>query len=161
MLKADCECRKRLVEHAWKAERERLVSLARVREQLVGYIESAYASVTSKLIRELRIVAASNTVAFAVLACIAFIRKKASLQLALPAFVLLGAVIVTGGMYLFNQNWLHTIVFGQYVGLGYCFYLAGVALLLADVVFNRARVTTVLVNLILEAIGLVVKAAPC
>jgi hypothetical protein len=82
-------------------------------------------------------------------------------QLILPAIVLVGAVIVTGGLYLFNQNWLHTVVFGQYVGLAYIVYLASAALLLADIVFNRARVTTRLVNLTLQSVGSVATAVPC
>jgi hypothetical protein len=161
MLNAHCECRSRLIELAQEFESTRLASLVQVRERLVGLIESAYASVTSNLMREFRIVVASNTVAFAVLGCITLIRKKAALQLALPAVALVGAVAVTGGMYLFNQNWLHTIVYGQYVGLGYCFYLGGVALLLADVMFNRARATTWMANRILDTVGAVATAVPC
>jgi hypothetical protein len=161
MLNADCECRKRLVEYAQRAESERLSSLTQVRERLAGLIESTYASVASNLMREFRIFTASNAVAFALLALITLIRRKATLQLILPAVVLGGAVIVTGGLYLFNQNWLHTVVFGQYVGLAYVGYLAGVALLLADVVFNRARVTTRLVNLVLQSVGSVATAVPC
>lgn len=83
------------------------------------------------------------------------------MHLALPAVVLLGAVMVTGGLYLFNKNWLHTIVFGEYVGLAYAAYLASVALLLADVVFNRARVITRLVNWVLNAIGAALSLSPC
>jgi hypothetical protein len=56
---------------------------------------------------------------------------------------------------------LHTIVFGQYVGLAYALYLTVVALLLADVVLNRARVTTRLVNVALQAVGSVATAVPC
>lgn len=153
MLASDCECRKRLGEYIKHAESTHLSSLTQVRERLASLIESAYASVTGNLIREFRIFAASNAVAFALLGAITLIRKNAVLQLALAAVVLVGAVIVTGSVYLFNQNWLHTIVFGQYVGLAYCFYLTGIAALLADVLFNRARVTTQLVNLILGMAG--------
>lgn len=161
MLNADCECRKRLVEHAQWSEIERLSSLAQVREKLVSFIESAYASVTSNLMREFRIFTASNAIAFALLGVITLVRRMATLQLVLPALVLLGAVAVTGGLYLFNQNWLHTIVFGEYVGLAYALYLAGVALLLADVMFNRARVTTRMVNVALQAVGSAATAVTC
>jgi len=161
MLNADCECRKRLAENMQKAQAEHLSSLTQAREKLAGLIESAYASVTRNLMREFRIFAASNAVAFALLGVVTLARRKAALQLLLPAIVLVGAVIVTGGLYLFNQNWLHTVVFGQYVGMGYALYLAGVALLLSDVVFNRARVTTRLLNLGLQAVGSVAVVAPC
>jgi hypothetical protein len=161
MLDADCECRKRLAENMHKAQAEHLSSLTQAREKLASLIESAYASVTRNLMREFRIFAASNAVAFALLGAVTLARRQAALQLVLPAVVLVGAVIVTGGLYLFNQNWLHTIVFGQYVGMGYALYLAGVALLLSDVVFNRARVTTRLLNLGLHAVGSVAVVAPC
>jgi len=161
MLNADCECRKRLVEHAQRSEVERLSSLAQVHRRLVGLIESAYASVTRSLMREFRIFTASNAVAFVLLGFITLIRPTADLQLVLPALVLVGSVVVTGGLYLFNQNWLHTIVFGDYVGLVYAVYLAGVALLLADVLFNRARVTTRMVNLVLQSVGSAATAIPC
>ena len=47
MLKADCECRKRLVERAVKSHDEQLSSLGQIRQKLVGLIESSYATVTT------------------------------------------------------------------------------------------------------------------
>ena len=161
MLNVDCECRKRLVQNAQRAEAERLYSLTQVRERLGDLIESAYASVTHDLLREFRIFTASNALAFGLMGLIAVLRRRATLQLFLTAVVLIGAVALTGSLYLFNQNWLHTVVFGQYVGLAYSAYLVGVALMLADVGFNRARVTTMIVNAVLSALGSVASAVPC
>jgi hypothetical protein len=161
MLDADCECRKRLVDHAQRLESQRLSSLTQIQDRLVDLIESSYASVSRSLLLEFRIFSASNAVAFALLGLITCIRGKATLQLVLPAVVLIGAAVVTGGLYLLNQNWLHTIVFGQYVGMAYATYLSGVCLLLADIVFNRARATTRMVNLALQALGSVATAVPC
>jgi hypothetical protein len=161
MLNADCECRRRLAEHMQRAEDQRLGALVQIRERLTGLIESAYASVTTSLMREFQIFCGSNAVAFAVLGLVTLLRARAALQLALPAIVLLGAVAITGSLYLFSQNWLHTIVFSEYVGFAYLLYLAAVASLLADVVFNRARGTTKLANLALEAVGAAATAVPC
>lgn len=161
MLKADCECRKRLTEGAVAAQQERITSLAQVRDRLVGLIESAYASVAANLLREFRIFTAANASAFAILALVTYRRRGAALQLMVPAVALVGAVAVTGGLYLFNQNWLHTVLYSQYVGLTYVAYLGAVAALLADVVFNRARVTTRLVNGALQVVGSAVQAVPC
>lgn len=160
MLKADCECRKRLVRTAEQAENDKLSSLGQVRERLTSLIESAYASVTRNLLREFRIFTGANAVAFLILGLTTVLRRRASLQLALPA-ALLGAVVVTGGFYLFAQNWLHTIVFGDYVGLAYGAYLGGVAIGLIDVLVNRARMTTVVVNAVFSVLGLAIQAAPC
>jgi hypothetical protein len=161
MLKVDCECRKRMVEDARRGEFERLTSLGQVREKLVGLIESTYASVAANLMREFRIFTGANAVAFALLGIVTFFRRAAALQLALPAIVLVGAVCVTGSFYLFNQNWLHTIVFGEYVGFAYVAYLGAVSSLLADVVFNRARVTTQILNAAFEAVGSAGTVVPC
>lgn len=161
MLNADCECRKRLIGYAKNAEDERLASLSQVKQRLEILIESTYASVTNDLVREFRIFTASNGMAFALLALLTVVRRRATLQLCLIAAVLVGAVGVTGGLYLFNQDWLHTIVFGEYIGMAYIGYLAGVAFLLADVVFNRARVTTMIVDLAFQAIGKVGVVTPC
>lgn len=161
MLNADCECRKRLVQYAQKSAAEQLSSFALVREKLVTLIETAYASVTQSLMREFRIFTASNALAFVLLGIVTLVRRRAGLQLALPAVVLVGAVVISGSLYLFGQNWLHTIVFAQYVGLAYCAYLAGVALLLADIFFNRARATTRIMQLVLDAIGSAATAVPC
>lgn len=161
MLKADCECRKRLIDRMNRSEEEHLSSLTQVRESLLVIVESAYASVTMSLMREFRIFSASNAVAFGLLGILTLVRRRAMLQLVLPAFVLLGAVGITGGMYLFSQNWLHTIIFGQYIGFAYSIYLAAVALLLTDVAFNRARVTTQIVNSALNIVGAAASAVPC
>jgi hypothetical protein len=161
MLNADCECRKRLVERAVKVQEEQLSSLGQIRQKLAGLIESSYATVTHHLMREFRIFSAANAAAFALLGLVTYFRRAAALQLILPAVVLLGAAAITGALYLFNQNWLHTIVYGDYVGLAYIAYLAAVALALTDVIFNKGRVTTWLLNRTLDAVGSAAVATPC
>ena len=152
MLKADCECRRRMVERARTQESERLGALTRVRERLTSLIESAYGTVRDELLRELRIVSGSNAVAFALLGVVTLVRKRATWHLLLPLLVLVGAVLITGAVYLLNQNWLHTIVFGEYVGWGYSAYLGTVAAFLSDLAFNRGRVTTRVINEVIRAI---------
>ena len=161
MLDADCACRERLRAAARAAEGEHLGSLLRMREQLAALIESAYASVQASLLREFRIFTGTNAVAFALLALVTFVRKGATLQLLLPALVLVGAVAVAGGLYLFGQDWLHAIVFGDYVGWGYAALLSGVALLFADILLNHARISTHLVNAAGSVLGVAVHAVPC
>lgn len=161
MLERDCECRKRLTGALERAYGERLSSLSQARERLAGMIESSYASVAGKLLRELRIVTGCNALAFAALGLITLARRRTALQLLLPAAVLMAAVAVTGGLYLLRQDWLHTLVFGDYVGMAYAGYLAAVTALLADVAINRARITTRVVNGAMQAVGAVPVAIPC
>lgn len=161
MQRTDCECRKRLTQRLHEAARLRLTSLQAVRDHLVVLVESAYASVSSSLMREFRIFCASNAVAFALLGLVTLVRRSSTRQLLLPAIVLLGAVAVTASLYLFQQNWLHTIVFADYVGMGYVLYLLTVALFLSDVAFNRARCTGHILHAIGTVTGGVVSVASC
>lgn len=65
----------------------------------------------------------------------------------LPAVaVLLLTTAVVASLYLFQQNWLHTIVFGDYVGWGYFAYLGIVGVLLGDLLLNRGRVNARIVS---------------
>lgn len=161
MLRVDCECRRRMSENATRAAEERLDTLDQVRAQLLGLIEKAYASVTQDLMREFRIFTGSNAVVFGLLVLVAWFWRRASVHLVVPALVLMGAAGLTGGLYLFKQDWLHTIVFSQYVGMGYVGYLGLAFALLADVVFYRARCITAVLNVLLEAIGSVTVVTPC
>jgi hypothetical protein len=161
MLNPDSECRKRLAEYARKVDDEQIPTLARLRNRLVVLIESTYQSVTYSLLREVRIVSASNATAFLLLGLAAILRKKAAFQLLVPAVILVGAVSLTFGVYLLGQDWLHTIIFGEYIGLGYSLYLLGVALLLSDILLFQAALTTSIVNGVLEFLGSAISVARC
>lgn len=63
--------------------------------------------------------------------------------------------------YVFEQNWLLTVIFNDYLGFTYLAYLAVVFGLLCDIILNRARITTRIVNTVLEAIGSAASAVPC
>jgi hypothetical protein len=161
MLQAHCECRKRLVAHAGTAWAERLGSLSEARERLGELIESSYAHVTASLLRELRVFTAANALLFVALAVISASRPRSSVQLLLPALVLVLAAVVTATLYLFGQDWLHTLIFSDYVGLAYFGYLALAVALLSDIAFNRARVSTRILNGVASAVGAAFQAAPC
>lgn len=147
-MKADCDCRKRLVEAAVKHEEEAVGTLEKARELLARRIESAYGEVSRQLLRELRIFAAVNALAFGLLAVITLNGRAGLLQLLLPAGAVIGAAGLTAAIYLFNQNWLHTIVYGQYVGWAYLGWYGLALAWMADIVCNRARVTSALFNVL-------------
>lgn len=161
MLDPDCACRARLKSAADTSRLQHLHSLAQLRARLTSMIESAYADVRTKLLREFRIFTASNAAALAMLGAVTLIRPSARLQLMLPAAALAGGVVVTTGFYLFAQDWLHTILFNDHVGLGYVVWLSVVILLLSDILGNRARVCTRIVNGVLHMAGAAVASVPC
>ncbi|OEZ92559.1 hypothetical protein [Duganella phyllosphaerae] len=127
-----------------------------VQDKLAAKVDTVRANVTAKLLREWRIFTACNALAFAVLALTAALRGRNALQLLLPAVTLTLAVAITAGLYLFNQNWLHTVVFNQYTSWAYSGYLLATALWMADILLNRARVTTQLVSGTLDTVGAVI-----
>jgi hypothetical protein len=146
MLKADCECRRRLERWAQDAAESRLGSLRDAQARLTGWIEHAYATTRAQLLRELRIFSVVNAVCFLLLGGLCLWRRPSQGQLALLAGTVLSAALVVGGVYLFKQDWLHTLVFGSYVGWGYAAYLTAVTGLFADLVLNQARVTSRLLH---------------
>lgn len=146
MLRAECPCRQRLGRGLQALAQTRLASLAGVQERLTGLIHTAYAEVATRLLLEFRVFTGTNALAFIVLGGLALARRHADRELGLAAVMLAGSVLITSGFYLFGQNWLHTILFSDYVGMAYAGWLIAVAALFGDLLFNRARVTSQMLN---------------
>lgn len=159
MFHPDCPCRQRALESERSAQTSRIAVLLKDNARITALIESKYLDVAQSLLREVRIVSAANGLIFLLLSMTALRWKRPALQLLAPAVVLVGAVVLTAMTYLLNQNWLHTILFGDYVGLYYVAYLLVALLFLADIVFYRARLTMVLLGGALAAVGAVLGAA--
>ena len=138
----DCECRKR---HAERTQL-RLGSLQQMHAQLSDLIRTQYLDAADQLLRELRIFSGANALAFALLGVAALRRPGARLQLLPATATLLLATLATSGMYLFGQDWLHTIVFGDYMGWALLGYIALVYAWLCDLLFNRAQLTAHLLS---------------
>jgi hypothetical protein len=64
----------------------------------------------------------------------------------LPAIVLVGAVVIAAGFYVLQQDWLHTVLHRAWVGWAYAGWLIAVALLLGDILLDKARVTSRIVG---------------
>lgn len=142
MRDPDCPCRHVLIESVGSAAGGKLGELLQgSAERLTAFIRTKYVEVAGALLREFRLFTGANAVMFALLLLVLVVKRDARAQLLPVVAVLLGTVVIVGYLYLFQQNWLHTIVFGDYVGWAYLLYLALVAGLLADLLFNRARVT--------------------
>ncbi|MFM2111663.1 MAG: hypothetical protein RLZZ271_323 [Pseudomonadota bacterium] len=161
MLKADCECRKRMIQFADEVARGRLSHLVQIKERLQPLIEGTYAHVRDKLLHEFRIFCAANALVFLLLLGVVYAKGGASLQLLLPTVVLLGAALLTAATYLFKQNWIHTIMFNDYVGYAYFSYLLVALVLLCDVLLNRSKVSTVLIVGVASVLGVTVSALSC
>jgi len=161
MLDPNCPCRALARNLQLKFLQGKLGILQQANERLTALIELKYFEVTEALLREIRIFCAANTLVFICLGIVTWTRKKATLQLLAPTVVLLGAGILVSYTYLFAQNWLQTILFGEYVGFWYFPYLFITVSCMADIVFNRARICTIIVNTVFSALGSAVSAIPC
>jgi ABC-type multidrug transport system fused ATPase/permease subunit len=161
MRNLDCPCRKAIERSMTSVFEGRVNDLAHMNERLMLLIRTKHVEVAESLTREFRIFSGANALIFALLGFTLAFRRRATLQLALPTLVLLGASSLVAYLYIFKQDWLHTVVFAEYVGLGYFAYLAAAVAFLADIVFNRARVSTRIVNVSLNLVGAVAKAVPC
>ena len=138
----ECECRKRYKEHMAL----KLGTLQQMQAQLSDLIRTQYLETVGQLLRELRIFSGANALAFALLGVAALRRPAARLQLLPAAATLLLATAAASAVYLFGQNWLHTIVFGDYVGWALLGYIALVYAWLCDLLFNRAQVSAHLLS---------------
>lgn len=85
------------------------------------------------------------------------VRRNARLHLLPPAALLVCSAFVVGWFYLFEQDWLHTILFNDYVGVWYFAWVGAAFLFVCDAMFNRARVTAQVLNVG----GSTVSALPC
>ena len=70
------------------------------------------------------------------------------------------ATTVAAAFYLPGQDWFYTILYNDYMGFGYVAYIGVIFGFLTDVVFNAARITTQVINSILNAIGSALSVAP-
>lgn len=161
MQDPDCPCRRKLRElqrSGWEGQIERMGELD---DRLRQLVHAKYAEVSAALLGELRIFAGCNAVVFALLGMVALLHRRATLQLLAPTAVLLGAAATVACVYLFLQDWLQTILLSDYVGWIYVPWLGLAIAGMADVVWNRARICTRLVNAAANVVGAALSAVPC
>lgn len=161
MRDPDCECRSATPAVILEPAVWRVSLLSRARERLTALIRTEYIGVSAKLMRELRIFTAANALVLLFLGIAVAVRRNARLHLLPPAVILVCSAGVVAWFYVFRQDWLHAILFSDYVGLGYFAYLAAPALLIGDVVLNRGRVIAGMVNAGADAVGSAAVLLPC
>lgn len=161
MADLDCECRKKVEAGIRGGLEGEVAGASAIHERLMVLIRTKYLETARQVVHEFRIFTGINALVFALLLGAVLLKPRAGLHLLPSAALLLVAALVTGYLYLFNQDWLHTLVFNDYVGFGYLAYLGAAFALLGDVVLNKARVTTEMLRLVLEAAGSAVEVVPC
>ena len=161
MRDLDCECRKKYENWFKRGYESKITSLENVNEKLLDFTKGKYMQVANELKRDVRIFTGSNAVIFLLLILVSFFKPRAIAHLFLPAILLTVSTLVIAFFYIFEQNWLMTIIYSDYWGFAYLGYVGVLFLSLCDIVFNSARVTTEIINGLLSALGQAVSVAPC
>lgn len=157
----DCECRKKWeasIKHTMEAK---LISLQGAKSKLTAFTQMKYMEVVENLTLDVRIFLGANSIIFLLLLLITFMKPMAIKQLYLPGGLMVVSTTICSYFYLFEQNWFYTIIYSDYTGFAYIGYLAFVFAILYDIAFNRAQVTTEVLNACLQAIGQAGNLVPC
>lgn len=157
----DCECRQKWEDWYESGFNTNIALLQAANEQVSTFIHSSYMDVATELKRDIRIFTASNAAVFILLLLVSFLKPQAITHLFLPGTLLAVSTLICSYFYVFEQNWLLTIVYSSYLGFAYLAWLVIVFLFLCDIVFNRARVTTEILNAILNILGSAASVVPC
>ena len=115
-------------------------SLNAINERLTDVIQGSYLRVVGELKRDLRIFTATNCACFLLLLLTTFLRPESMRKLFVPGLLLLTATLYCSYAYVFDQDWLLTIIYSDYLGFAYLAYLALAFLFLCDILLNRGRV---------------------
>jgi DNA-binding CsgD family transcriptional regulator len=160
MRNLDCDCRKKYAKRIKENTENRIVSLEKTNAILLDFMKTKYMEVSTKIKTDFRIFTGSNFVVFFVLLLVSFMKPKAVTHLFLPSILLVVSTLICSYFYIFEQNWFFTIIYNTYFGWGYLTCLGVVFAFLCDIVFNRARITTEIINSILNVIGSATSVVP-
>jgi hypothetical protein len=151
-----CTCRALMTQMLHGMASSHISTLERAEPQLRRIIEGRYAEIVTDLLRDLRIFAGTNLLAFLLLFALSIARADRIRQLLLPGLLLGATALAASAFYLFGQNWFFTLLHADFTGFAYAAWLMLTFALLCDITLFRARITT----RILKAMGAALP-APC
>jgi hypothetical protein len=161
MRNLDCECRKKWEVLLKNSMETKLVSLNSAKSKLIDFSHAKYMEVVENLTLDVRIFLGANSLVFIFLLFASLMKPLAIKHLFLPGSLMLVSTVICSYFYIFEQNWFYTIIYNDYTGCGYIGYLIFVFAILSDIVFNKGRVTTEVINTCLQAIGQAGSLVPC
>ncbi len=98
---------------------------------------------------------------FLILVMVSFFNPQAMKHLFLPGLLLVFATVISSGIYIFGQDWFYTILYNDYLGFGYLFYIGLIFGFLLDIALNKGRIVTEIINSIANAIGSSISVTTC
>jgi len=157
----DCEKKKAVAASITKSYVKQIANIEVAQYNLGEVIKGKYIKIVESLRFDLRIFLGTNSMMFLVLVIAAFLKPQAVTQLFLPGMLLLTATIISSSIYIFGQDWFYTILYNDYMGFGYVAYLSIIFGFLMDVTFNKAQVTSEILNAFFNAVGSSLSCVPC
>jgi len=157
----DCEKKKALAQSITTGYLDRLKNLQIAQNTLGDIVKGKYVEIITNLKFDLRIFLGINGIMFLVLLSVSFVKPQAIAHLFLPGMLLLLSTVISSAIYLFGQDWFYTLLYNDYMGFGYLVYIGVIFGALLDIVLNKARVTTEIINFIGNAIGSAVSVVAC
>lgn len=157
----DCECRRWLKEDHREGLKQELLLERNKAEVVKTLLMAGYGEVVQNLREDIRIFTLSSFLAFLLVLLATIVKPAARVHLMLPASLLVPSTLIAAWFYLIEQNWFYTILTNSYVGFGYTVWLLLIFGFLFDVLFNRARITTQIINALASAVGSAFSAVPC
>jgi len=153
MFDLNCECRKKWQQNIRQSMQLELASLETAKAKLIDFTQIQYMKIVEKLTEDVRIFVGINAVIFIMLLALSVLKTEVINVLFVPGVLMLISTIVCSYFYIFQQNWLFSILYNDYTGFGYLFYLGLVFAFLCDITFNKARITRQIVKTIVDSIS--------
>ena len=126
-----------------------------ISNKITGFIQGKYTQTLDELRREFRVFSSVNIIAFATVFLALLLKRRARVHLIVPSVLLILAALIAIYCYFFQQNWFFTLLHGSYWGGAYVVYMMIIYGFLLDIIMNRGRFTTFLLNGIGSVIGTV------
>ena len=161
MLDLNCECRQKYKGIFHNFITTKITDLKTATKKLETFMTQKYMYVVENIIKDFRIFLGSSFIVLLIMLLLLFTKPQVSIQVNMLAGLMLVSTLVSSYLYIFKQNWFYTIIYNDFLGFAYLMYLGIIFLFLCDIIFNKARITTEIVNMILNAIGSAASAISC
>jgi len=113
----DCECRDKWAQWLKEGTSTKIRLLQKANQGITDFVQSNYAKVVANLKRDIRVFPSANALAFLLILALVILKPEACLQIFVPSLLATAATLICSYFYLFEQNWLLTILFNAYFGL--------------------------------------------
>jgi hypothetical protein len=124
----------------WFAERvlEPRVKGEQALPRVEHWARQRYEQLITEVLADVGVMAFSNALLF-MLAALATRRATLSRHSLILSGILLVSALIGSALYVYGQNWLQTLLFADYVGVGYVIGVSLIGGALSDLAFNRGR----------------------